>query len=143
VVPPPRCTPRSDVGQTGRVDLPPLTLRLAVAVVAVQALVEALAVSARTELTGALRVVLVLVVGLKLAFAWGARRRSPGAALGLLLAELTTLLAALGATGLGSGARLALGLSAALVIGLVLASLHAFPSPAPPPALPPTGPQPR
>jgi hypothetical protein len=126
-----------------RVDAPPLTLRLAVAIVAVQALVEALAVSTRTELTAALRAVLVLVVGLKLAFAWGAQRRSPGAAFGLLLAELTVILAALSATGLGDGARLALGLSAVAVIGLVLASLHAFPSPAPPPALPPTGPQPR
>jgi hypothetical protein len=108
----------------------PWTLRAAAALVSVEALVEGVAVSGRTSLTPGLRSILILSLALKWAFAWRILRLSPGAALGLLLLEGTTVVAALGAVDSDALVRLALGLTALTVITLVLASLHAFPTPA-------------
>lgn len=106
----------------------PWTLQAAAGVVSVEALVEAVVVAGRTELTPGLRLGLVLCIALKWLFAWRVLHRSAGAALGLLMLEGTTIVAAFGATTTSSGARLALGITAALVIVLLAASLHAFPS---------------
>jgi len=107
----------------------PWTLRAAAGLVSIEALVEGLVVSARGELTPGLRVGLVACIGLKWLFAWRALRRSAGAALGLLMLEGTTVVAALGAVEADPGARLALGVTAGAVIALLAASLHAFPPP--------------
>jgi hypothetical protein len=124
-------------GQTGpAMDAPahtvtalPWTLRAAAGLVSVEALAEGVAVVGRTALTPGLRVLLVLCLSLKWLFAWRALRLGAGAALGLLLLEGTTVVAALGAVSSGAGVRLALGVTAATVIALLAASLHAFPAP--------------
>ena len=110
----------------------PVTLRAAAGLVSIEALVECVAVSARDELTVGLRVGLILCLALKWLFAWLVLRCNAGAALGLLLLEGTTIVAALGAVDVSTSVRLALGLTAATVMALVAASLHAFP----PPSLP-------
>jgi hypothetical protein len=91
-------------------------------------------ISGRDELTASLRVMLILCIGLKWAFAWRVTHRSAGAALGLLLFEATTIVAALGSVEEGRAARVVVGATAATVIALVAASLHAFPSPSLPKA---------
>jgi hypothetical protein len=107
----------------------PLTLTSAVALVSVETLAEVLFVGDRHDLTPGLRVCLILCLALKWLFAWRLTHRSAGAALGLLLLEATTVVAALGAVDQPAGQRLAVGLCAALAVGLVSASLHAFPPP--------------
>ena len=107
----------------------PWTLRAAAGLVSVEALVESVAVVGRTALTPGLRVLLVLCLSLKWLFAWRALRLGAGAALGLFLLEGTTIVAALGAVSSAACARLALGVTAATVIALLAASLHAFPAP--------------
>ncbi|HEX4868012.1 MAG TPA: hypothetical protein VFV32_10335 [Acidimicrobiales bacterium] len=107
----------------------PWTLSAAVGVVSLEALVEAVAVAGRSSLTPGLRTGLVLCIALKWLFAWRVLHLSAGAALGLLLLEGTTVVAALGAVGAASGARLALAVTAVAVLWLLFASLHAFPSP--------------
>ena len=107
----------------------PWTLRAAAGLVSVEALVEAVVVAGRSELTPGFRVGLVLCVGLKWVFAWRVLRFSAGAVLGLLMLEGTTIVAAFGAVESSDGARLALGGVALVVIGLLFSSLHAFPSP--------------
>lgn len=116
----------------------PRTLRAAAALASLQALVECVAVAGRTGLTVGLRTLLVACIGLTWLLAWRVVRLSAGAALGLLLLEGTTLLAAFGAVDSGVGVRLALGATALTVIVLVLASLHAFPSPTLPSTARPT-----
>lgn len=108
---------------------PPWTLRAAAGLVSVEALVECVAVVGRTNLTAGLRAMLVVCLALKWLFAWRALRLSAGAALGLLLLEGTTVVAALGAVDTDGIVRAALGATALTVIALVGASLHAFPSP--------------
>jgi hypothetical protein len=110
-------------------DVLPWTLRAAVVLVSVEALVEALLVAGRSELTPGLRVFLVLCVGLKWVFAWGVLRLHAGALFGLLLLEVTTVVAAAAATEAPTGLRLALGGVALTVLVLLSSSLHAFPSP--------------
>ncbi|MFP5256452.1 MAG: hypothetical protein ACLGI8_11460 [Acidimicrobiia bacterium] len=107
----------------------PWTLTAAAALVSVEALVEAVAVSGRSSLTPGLRTGLVLCIALKWAAAAGVLRRSAGAALALLLLQGTTVVAAFGAVDSPAALRLALGAVAVASIGLLLASLHAFPSP--------------
>lgn len=107
----------------------PWTLGAAAALVSVEALVEAVAVSGRSSLTPGLRAGLVLCIALKWAAAAGVLRRSAGAALALLLLQGTTVVAAFGAVSSPVALRLALGAVAAASIALLLASLHAFPSP--------------
>ena len=107
----------------------PWTLTAAVALVVVEALVEAIVVAGRSELTVGLRSFLVLCVGLKWLFAWRVLRLRAGALFGLLLLEATTVVAALGATESPTGARIALGGVALTVLVLLSSSLHAFPSP--------------
>ena len=106
----------------------PWTLRAAAGLVSAEALVEAVYVSGRDALTGGLRAALVLCVALKWVTAWRVLRRKPGAALALLLLEGTTVLAALGAVDASAPVRVALAAVALTVMGLLLASLHAFPS---------------
>jgi hypothetical protein len=106
-----------------------VTLRAALAVVTLEAVAESVAVIGRDELVAGLRTMLVLSLSLKLVFAWRVRRLRAGPALGLLLLEGTTVVAALGATDAHGLARLALGLTAMIVIGLICLSLHAFPEP--------------
>lgn len=110
----------------------PWTLTAAAGLVSAEALVESLAVASRTNLTVGLRTVLVLCVGLKWLLAWRVVHLSAGAALGLLLLEGTTVVAALGAVDSHPLTRVGLGGTALVVIALLMASLHAFPSPAPP-----------
>lgn len=107
----------------------PWTLRAGAGLVSAEALVEALIVAGRTELTPGLRVILVLCVGLKWLFAWRILRLKAGAMLGLLMLEGTTIVAAFGAVDAAMGARVALGAVALTVIGLLSSSLHAFPTP--------------
>lgn len=107
----------------------PWTLRVAAGLVSVEALVEVLAVGGRSELTTGLRVFLVLCLSLKWLFAWRVLHLSAGATLGLLMLQGTTIVAAFGAVDLALSVRLALGGTAATVMALLLASLHAFPSP--------------
>lgn len=107
----------------------PWTLRAAVGLISVEALVEAVAVAGRSELTPGLRAGLVLCVALKWAFGWRVLRLSAGAMLGLLMLEGTTIVAAFGAVDAALGVRLLLGGVAAVAIGLLSSSLHAFPSP--------------
>lgn len=108
---------------------PPWTLRAAAGLVSVEALVECVSVVGRTNLTAGLRTMLVVSLALKWLFAWRALRLSAGAALGLLLLEGTTVVAAFGAVDTDPWVRTALGASALSVIALLAASLHAFPSP--------------
>jgi hypothetical protein len=110
----------------------PWTLRAAAGLVSVEALVEGVAVTGRTALTPGLRAFLVLCIAIKWLFAWRILRLSHGAALGLLLLEGTTIVAAFGAVDSDLLMRAALGGTALTVVVLMLASLHAFP----PPALP-------
>jgi hypothetical protein len=107
----------------------PLTLTSAVALVSIETFAEALYVSTRHDLTPGLRGFLVLCLALKWVFGWRVTHRSAGAAFGLLLLEVTTIVAALGAVDQPLGERLAVGLCAAIAVGLVSASLHAFPPP--------------
>jgi hypothetical protein len=100
-----------------------------VAVVSLEALVEAVAVAGRSSLTPGLRTGLILCIALKWLFAWRVLHLSAGAALGLLLLEGTTVVAALGAVDSSSAVRLALAATAIAVLWLLFASLHAFPSP--------------
>ena len=78
---------------------------------------------------------LMLCLALKWLFAWRVLRLSAGAALGLLLLEGTTIVAAFGAVDSDGIVRLALGGTAADRHVLLFASLHAFPTPALPKAL--------
>jgi hypothetical protein len=105
----------------------PNALRLAAAVVSAEAIVEAVVISRREELTPGLRVMLLLFLSLKWVFAVGVLRLRSGAALGLFLLEGTSVVAALGAVGAPAAARVALAASALVTIVLVASSLHAFP----------------
>lgn len=108
---------------------PPWSLRTAAGLVSVETLAECVAVVGRTNLTPGLRAMLVVSLSLKWLFAWRSLRLRPGAALGLLLLEGTTVVAALGAAGADGLVRVTLGVTALAVIALVVASLHAFPAP--------------
>ncbi|MDQ2649386.1 MAG: hypothetical protein M3Z03_07520 [Actinomycetota bacterium] len=103
----------------------------------VEALVEIVAVARRDELVPGFRTLLVLCIALKLVFASRVRRLRAGPALGLLLLEGTTVVAALGAVDAAAPARLALGGTAIIVLVLLFSSLHAFPEPALPRVDPP------
>jgi len=115
-------------------EIVPWTLRAAAGLASLQAGVEVVAVARRHELTPGLRGLLVASIALTWLLAWGAVRRRAGAALGLLLLEGTTVVAALGAVDSSGPVRLALGGTAVAVLVLLLRSLHAFPSPALPKA---------
>jgi hypothetical protein len=97
--------------------------------VSVEALAEAVAVAGRSALTPGLRAGLIACIALKWLFAWRVLHLSAGATLGLLLLEGTTVVAAFGAVERALAVRAALGITAAAVVALLLASLHAFPSP--------------
>jgi len=109
--------------------VPPWTLRAAVGLVSLEALVEAVVVAQRSELTPGLRAFLVACVGLKWVFAWRVLGLRAGALFGLLLLEGTTVVAALAATEAAPAARIAFGGVALMVLVLLSSSLHAFPSP--------------
>lgn len=114
---------------------PPWTLRAAAGVVSIETLVECLAVVGRTSLTPGLRGLLVACLALKWLLAWRVLGLRAGPALGLLLLEGTTVVAALGAVELDGAVRLTLAGTALTAIVLLAASLHAFPPPALPPVL--------
>lgn len=114
----------------------PLTLPLAVVATAGLVVAQAFHVIGRDELVAGLRGFLVVVVALQVALAVGALRRSAGAALGLLVCQLTTAVASL-VGGFGDR-RLAYAAGSIAVFGLVAASLGSFPA-APLPPLQPTG----
>jgi hypothetical protein len=100
-----------------------------VVLVLLQTTVEIVAVAGRDELVPGLRVMLISCLALQMTFAWRVRRLRAGPALGLLLLEGTTVVAAFGAVELAGPARLALGATAIIVMTLVCLSLHAFPEP--------------
>ncbi len=106
----------------------PGTLRAAAAVISIEAVVEAVVIAHREDLTPGLRVILLLFLSLKWVFAWRAQKLRAGPALGLFLLEGTTAVASLGLHA-PVPARLALGATAVLACGLLAASLHAFPTP--------------
>ncbi len=108
----------------------PWTLRAATAIVSIETLVETTVVAGRTALTPGLRGLLVACLALKWLFAWRALRLRPGAMMGLLLLEGTTIVAAFGAVEAAGLVRLALGGTALACMVLLSASLHAFPTPA-------------
>lgn len=115
-------------GQTGPMAVP-ATLRAAAGLVAAEALVEAVVIVRRDELTAGLRVMLLGFLSFKWLFAAGVLRLRAGSALGLFLLEGTSVVAAAGATDAPPGARAALAASALAAIVLLAASLHAFPEP--------------
>ncbi len=106
----------------------PATLLVAAAIVAVEALVEAITIVARDELTPGLRGMLIAFLSLKWVFALRVLKLRPGPALGLVLAEGTTVVAAAGATDAHPLARVALATTAVTAIVLLARSLHAFPT---------------
>jgi hypothetical protein len=110
----------------------PGTLRAAAALISVEAVVEAVAIAHREDLTPGLRVMLLLFLSLKWLFSWRVLKLRAGPALGLFLLEGTSAVAALGAEHAAPAARLALAAAAVLACGLLAASLHAFPTPNPP-----------
>lgn len=107
---------------------PPVPATLVAALVATVVLAgfQAAHVAGRDELVVGLRVFLVTVVAFQVLLAFGATRRSAGAALGLLVCQLTTAVASL-AGGFGDQ-RLLFAAGAAVVMVLVASSLGAFPS---------------
>jgi hypothetical protein len=107
----------------------PATLRAAAGLVAAEALVEAVVIVRRDELTAGLRVMLLGFLSFKWLFAAGVLRLRAGSALGLFLLEGTSVVAAAGATDAHPGARAALAATALAAIVLLAASLHAFPEP--------------
>ena len=107
----------------------PARLRTAAALVAVEAVVEAVVIARRDELTPGLRVMLIGFLSFKWIFAAGVLRLRAGSALGLFLLEGTSVVAALGATDAPAWVRLALAAAAATAIVLLAGSLHAFPPP--------------
>ena len=109
-------------------DWPPFTLVGAAVLICAETAVEILAIGWRDNLRPALRVFLMLSVGLQFVFVHLALRRSAGAVLGLFLFQGTAVLAALAAD-VPLAARLALAAVALTSIGLLAASAHAFPTP--------------
>lgn len=107
----------------------PVTLRAAAVLISAEAIVEAVVVSHREELTPGLRGMLIGFLSLKWIFSWRVTKLRAGPALGLFLLEGTSALAALGAEHAPLGARLALAGAAVLACGLLASSLHAFPTP--------------
>lgn len=122
-------TPGRQTGPMAEGTTAPATLRIAAALVAVEAVVEAVVIARRDELTPGLRVMLLGFLSLKWVFAAGVLRLRAGAALGLFLIEGTSVVAALGATDAPGAARLALAAAAVGAIVLLATSLHAFPEP--------------
>ena len=107
--------------------LAPARLRVAATLVSAEAVVEAVVIARRDELVPGFRIFLILVLSLKWLWASGVTRLKPGAALGLFMIEGVSIVAAFGAVDAPLGARIALVATAALSIGLVASSLHAFP----------------
>lgn len=101
-------------------------LRLATALAAIEATGLVVSVLARD---GGRRPLLALALALKYPLCALARRRSPGAFLGLLLWELVGGFVALTAPGVPLAARLAVGAVAASVLVLLARSAKLFPSP--------------
>ena len=101
---------------------PPATLVVAMALLVALAVGEAVFVVGREELEPALRVVLVVGIGLQLPCAALALRRSPAAVMLALLCALTALVAAL------AGGDVVPAVAAVAVIALVARSLRWFPS---------------
>jgi hypothetical protein len=110
---------------------PPWTLGVAATLVTAQTLCELVAVGLRSDLVPGFRVVLMLVLSLQLLFAALVTRYSAGSVFGLFVFEGMAVIAATGSNG-PILLRAALAACAVAVIGLLGASLSAFPSPVPP-----------
>lgn len=105
----------------------PVALRAAVAIVAVLAAIEVVHITGRDDLVVGMRAFLIVVVALQVLFAVLTLRRSPIGAVGLLVYQVTVLLAAT-AGGFGE-VRGPLAVGALAVVVLVARSLGAFPTP--------------
>jgi hypothetical protein len=101
---------------------PPVTLVAAAGGTVVLAAAEAVHVAGREDLRPALRAALVVGIALQVPFAWLALRRSPAAAMVLLLCAVTAVAASL-AAGSVAGSLLA-----AAVLVLLALSLRWFPT---------------
>jgi hypothetical protein len=104
----------------------PARLAAAAVLTAGLAVVETVHIIGRDELVPGLRGFLVVVVALQVVLAMATARRNAGAALGLLVYQVTTVLAAV-AGGFGDQ-RLLLAAGAVIVTVLVSSSLSAFPT---------------
>jgi hypothetical protein len=125
----PTAPDRPSARAAGTTPVPPWTLRAAAGLVSIETLLECLAVVGRTSLTPGLRGLLIACVALKWVLAWRVLGLRAGPALGLLMLEGTTVVAALGAVETDGYVRLALAGSALTAVALIAASLHAFPPP--------------
>ena len=110
---------------------PPVTLRVAAALVVVMTVGELVYVASRDELTVGLRIGLMVVVAVQVVFAQGALRFGAGSALGLFACEFMTVVAAIGGRG-PVAIRVVLAAAAITVAVLLARSLRAFPSPTTP-----------
>lgn len=109
----------------------PPALAAALVVTIGVAAAEAVHVAGRDELVPGFRAFLLLVVASQVALAVRTARRSAGAALGLLVCQVTTVVASLaGGEGL---LRVGLAVAAVVVVALVCSALGTFPSPELPP----------
>jgi hypothetical protein len=106
---------------------PPPELTPAVALVSFETTVEVIVVAARADYRPALRVALVLCIALKYAFAWFLGRRSAAALLGLVLWEVTAVLAAVASSGWHAGLRVGLAVIALATVVLLVRLVRAFP----------------
>jgi hypothetical protein len=107
---------------------PPATLRAAVRLVWLITVAELAWVGLRDGLAPGGRMLLGLVIALQLLLGRWALARHAGAVFGLFLFQGTAVLAAIGAKGLLL-ARASLAATAIVIIVLLAASAHAFPSP--------------
>ena len=102
-------------------------LRAAAALVSVEAVVEAAVIVSRDELAPGFRLFGFLALTIKVFWAFGVTRLRPGAALGLLMIEGLSAIAALGAVDAPLLGRVAIAATAIVSMALVASSLHAFP----------------
>jgi hypothetical protein len=108
---------------------PPVLLRVAAVLAIVQVLAGIVVVATGDRYGPGGRILVAGCLGLGVLFARSTLRLRAGGAFGLFVIEITSVLIALGATGWPAAARVGLAVVAVTITVLVLASLHAFPSP--------------
>ncbi len=121
-------SPEPGATASGLEATPPATLRAAAIVVTAQAVVEAAAIAWRSELKGALRVVLVLIVLSQVLFARRMLRFSAGSVFAIFAFEIGALVAMI-SSGFALELRIVLAVAAVAAMVLIGASLSAFPTP--------------
>lgn len=133
-----RCVIGGRAGQDGTVDAAPTepptgrapaVLVAAVGLGALETAAEIVGTLGRTAVPLTGRVALAAVLGLKGVMLWRTLGRHAGAALGVFVWEAAAIWVALAATDWPGLLRLALGLTALAVIGLLTAALRSFPQP--------------